>query len=254
MNITNMDLTQLIGKPLGTEYDLFMTNDVIDEGCEYNNFITFCRNLSPYDIVNLHISCSGGRASTASIICQAIEDSQANFIAHLNSYCWSASTVVALACDAWVVGDLVEFGIHTVQGGTGFTELPKIQYRAKALVEFNDRLFDKYYAKGFLTDEEIVRVKDGLELTFFKEELENRLQQYATLRVQQSTQVQETLSSPPDLSKYTEEELQEELTAIDEDLKTFQQDKKTIREELKKRSKSVVVDKSKKSSKKKGDK
>lgn len=223
MNIENMELEKLVGHPVGVRYTLFLTNDVIDQGSDYSNFITFCASLTEYDHVDLHISCLGGRVSTTSIIATAIENSRGTFTAHLNSICWSGATVVALSCDQWVVGDLVEFGLHSTQGGTGYTELSKVKMRAGAMERMNDLIDSKYYS-FLLSEDEISRMKDGAEITFFKDELIERLRVYATKRQELFVNDQEQ----PSLEEFTTEELQEELESIN-------QDKKDIQKELKKR-------------------
>ena len=216
MNIANMDLNLVYGKPIGTEYELALANDEIGEGVDYINFVTFCRNLSQYDVVNLHISSFGGRCSSAAMICKAIEDSQATFIAHLNSVCWSAATTVALACDGWIVGDLVEFGLHSTQSSTGFTELAKQVYRVEASKEVNDRINLKYY-KNLLDDSEIEKINMGAEITFFKEELSKRLKVYAEKRQAEQEALLEDMI--PDLEDYSNEELEAELELASKDIK-----------------------------------
>lgn len=222
MNINNLNLQELVGKPIGMDYDLYLTQDEIGEGFEYNNFLTFCSQLSENDVVNLTISCGGGRCSTASLITTAIENSRATFVAHLNAQCWSASTFIALSCDIFTVSDFVEFGCHSVQSGTGFTELSKMKSRTDAVERLNALLIQKYYSL-FLLPEEIVRLNDGAEITFFKDELVGRLQEYASKR-QKLTEEQET-----NFSEFSDEEINQELLAIE-------QDKKDLRKELKNRS------------------
>lgn len=222
MNIENMELEKLIGSPVGMRYTVFLTNDEICEGSDYSSFITFCSSLSEYDIVDLHIACLGGRVSTTSIIATAIENSRGTFTAHLNSVCWSGATVVALSCDQWAVGDMVEFGLHSTQGGTGYAELSKVKMRATAMERMNDLVDSKYY-QYLLNPEELTNMKNGCEITFFKDELIERLQQYATKR-QKLSEEQET-----NFSEFSNEEIQQELLAIE-------QDKKDLRKELKNRS------------------
>lgn len=225
MNITNMKMEEVVGRPFGMQYDLALATDVIESAEEYTGFVNLCAALTEHDVVNLHITCSGGRVSTTSIIATAIENSRATFIAHLNSICWSGATVVALACDQWVVGTLVEFGLHSTQGGTGYSELSKVKCRTAAMERLNDLIDTKYYT-GLLSSEELLRMKDGAEITFFKDELIERLQRYAQYRANNIDEA----NKPADLSDYTTEELETELGLYQEDIKM-------IRTELKKRLK-----------------
>lgn len=233
MNITKIDFENLQCKPLGMEYDLYMTQDEIEDGEQYNGFLALCKQLSERDVVNLTISCYGGRLSTMSLIATAIEQSNATFVAHLNGVVWSASTFIALACDAWTVGDLVEFGCHSVQSGTGYTELAKMKARTDATDKLNRLMIDKYYANGFLTENECKRIDDGAEITFFKDELTERLKNYAE---QRSKQEQDFLNSLNDsdvteiIAELSDEELQEELQLATEA-------QKEIKKEIAKRKK-----------------
>lgn len=222
MNITNMKMEEVVGRPFGMQYDLALSTDVIESAEEYTGFVNFCAALTEHDIVNLHITCLGGRVSTTSIIATAIENSRANFIAHLNSICWSGATVVALACDSWVVGDMVEFGLHSTQGGTGYSELSKVKCRTAAMERLNDLIDTKYYT-GLLDADEIVRMKDGLEITFFKDELIERLQRYAQYRADKLAQQ----NNPEDLSQFSVEELEEEIQLCKEDIKAYQKEVKS---------------------------
>jgi ATP-dependent protease ClpP protease subunit/uncharacterized small protein (DUF1192 family) len=225
MNINQIDLSTLIGRPNGMTYDLYLTNDEIEFGdTGYNNFITLCSQLTEQDIVNLHISTAGGAVSTGALIANAIENSRATFIAHLNSYVWSMGVTIALACDAFVIGDLVEFGIHSVQGGTGYGNVDNIEARSKAVVELNKRLMEKYYSL-ILNSDEVDLVNRGAEITWFKEELMQRLQKFAENKQQK---LLDSLEQEPDLSQFSVEELEEELVAIADDVKK-------IKSEIKKR-------------------
>lgn len=225
MNINNLDLSQVFGKPIGTEYDLYLTNDEIGDGCEYSNFVTFCRSLSPDDVVNLHISCMGGRCSTASMITNAIESSQATFVGHLQGIIWSAATTVALACDEWVVYDLTEFGVHSVQSFAGYGAVSNIHQRASASMELDDRITDKFY-KDFLTEYELDSIKNGAEITFFKEELLERLAIYQEARNQQDDAEYDNYIQDS-LVNATDDELKESLKVLQSEIKKRKQQDKT---------------------------
>lgn len=69
-------------------------------------------------------------------------------------------------------------------------------------------------------------MKDGAEITFFKDELVERLQRYAQYRANKITQQ----NNPEDLSQFSVEELEAELSL-------YKEDAKMIQNELKKRKK-----------------
>jgi len=116
---------------------------------------------------------------------------------------------------------MVEFGLHSTQGGTGFSELSKVKCRTAAMERLNDLIDTKYYT-GLLDEDEIVRMKDGLEITFFKDELIERLQRYAQYRADKLAQQ----NNPEDLSQFSVEELEEEIQLCKEDIKAYQHEVK----------------------------
>lgn len=232
----------IFATPKGAMYTVNISQ-VFGDAYTFDEVVHLLTTASPDDSFNIVINSDGGNLFSLIALRNAIRSSQAQI--HMNLLGIGASAGSALFLEtahSYQVHDNSCLMIHNMLCGTGFDDTQKIRTRAEYNMKMNERFVRETY-QDFLTEDEIYDVIfNSREIYLEDVEIRQRLEQREALKQQRFAEgLQETLSSPPDLSKYTEEELQEELEAIDEDLKTFQQDKKTIREELKKRSKSVVV-------------
>lgn len=144
----------------------------INEPFEYDEL---CHNLREVDSsykVNLYINTPGGVVDSAFTIASAIKDSQAEVTAILNGTVASAGTIIALACDNLIVKDHVSFMVHNYSGG--------IQGKGnemKARQNFTDAHLNnafKHFYSGFLTEDEIERVIDGIDLWMGSDEVKER--------------------------------------------------------------------------------
>lgn len=233
MNIAYLELEKLVALPKGCHYVLHFTDDSIEDSNAYNNFISFCDMLTENDSIDLHISGYGGRCDITSRICSAIENTKAHVTAVVNGVVWSGMTFVTLACHSFRVGEFVEFGLHSVQAGVAHGEVKKIIQRAKAVEEYNNRLLDKY-GQGFLTQEEIDKLHNGDEITFFYEELINRLNQRNDTRESEyQASLPKLIEDEITLEVFTNEELAEELKLIQAEIKKRKNTKKELLGETK---------------------
>lgn len=144
----------------------------INEPFEYDEL---CHNLREADSiykVNLYLNTPGGVIDSAFTIANAIKDSQAEVTAILNGTVASAGTIIALSCDDIIVKDHLSFMVHNYSGG--------IQGKGnemKARQNFNDAHLNeafKHFYTGFLTEDEIQRVIDGIDLWMGSEEVKER--------------------------------------------------------------------------------
>jgi len=62
--------------------------------------------------INLRIKCGGGDVFAAEAMAQAIRDSKANVIAHIDGLCASAATNLACACSEVVISAQSEYMVH----------------------------------------------------------------------------------------------------------------------------------------------
>lgn len=146
--------------------------DEIKEPFTYNEMCHIIRKASEHDTVNLYINTPGGILDAAFMIIKAIEDSEATIIGHLSGTVASAGTMIALACDQLIVGQ-VGFMIHNYSGG-----VQGKGHEIKARQNFMERslreTFEVFYA-GFITEEEMNDIiNHGNDLWLSKTEVEER--------------------------------------------------------------------------------
>lgn len=152
----------------------FFLDEPIGSPSEYRDEIHTIVNASEIDTINIIINSPGGQLSTAQALVEAIKISEATINAVIMGECSSAATIIALNCPNVIVLDSAEFMIHTAKFGSwGNTN------NVKDHVDFNqkqiNKLIDATYT-GFLTKQEIEKVKLGVEFWFDAEETRKRLE------------------------------------------------------------------------------
>ena len=113
---------------------------------------------------------------TATMIINAITESQANVHGYIESNAGSAASLIFLACDNWSVSDDAELFVHTSSSGSfgkeSETYEASVFYRKKI-----HKMMRSRYA-GFLTETEIDQVLKGADLYFDAEGITERLSRY----------------------------------------------------------------------------
>lgn len=143
-------------------YDMIVSNDWEAEwygGVTPMMFITELANITA-DTVHLRINSPGGDVFGARVIEQAIRESNKTIIAHIDGYCASAATYIALACSKVIIASGGMFMIHnawTMAWGDK-TDLTKT---ATLLGKIDSTLAATYAAKTGKTVEEIAAYMDA---------------------------------------------------------------------------------------------
>jgi len=154
-------------------YDVFIDTD-IGSPAAYRDLNFLLNTASEDDHFNLYINSPGGQLNTALMIIESLKVTEASTSAIIQGECHSAASMITMYCQEVHVLDSAHMLLHTATYGTvGNTS------NVKAHTEFTTRQVEKLITNtysGFLSPEEIEKVKLGVELWFDAEEIRERLE------------------------------------------------------------------------------
>lgn len=151
----------------------FSIDEEIGSPVKYRELITTLLNAVENDTVTIMFNSGGGRLDSALAIISAIFKSEARVIGHIVGDCYSAAGMIALACHDLHVDEFGTFMVHSATYGLGGAHREITERAAFEETRLN-KIFDLVYT-GFLTDEELCRVKDGSTYWMHSEEVIERL-------------------------------------------------------------------------------
>lgn len=153
-------------------FDVFLDSN-IEEPCEYRELLSILFGASEDDTVNIFINSNGGHLDTALAIVEGLKSTPAHVTAVIIGACHSAASIISMYCHEVAVLDNAYSMVHTASYGTaGNTG------NVKAHTEFTTRQVEKLLNdtyEGFLTKEELTKVKQGVELWFDADEIRERM-------------------------------------------------------------------------------
>jgi len=154
-------------------HDVFLDTD-IEEPENYRELLALLFNAGEDDTINLFINSNGGHLDTALAVVEGLKNTNAEVTAVMIGACHSAASIISMYCHSVAVLDSAYSMIHTASfGSAGSTG------NVKAHTEFTvnqvEKLLNDTYG-GFLTKEELVKVKAGVELWFDAEEISKRME------------------------------------------------------------------------------
>lgn len=154
-------------------YDVFLDDDIEDPS-NYRELLAVLFNADEEDTINLVLNSNGGHLDTALAIVEGLKITNAKVTAVIIGACHSAASIISMYCHQVVVLDSAYSMVHTASfGSAGNTN------NVKAHTEFTVRQVEKLLNdtyEGFLTKEELARVKAGVELWFDAEEIRKRME------------------------------------------------------------------------------
>lgn len=151
----------------------YFLDEEIGEPAQYRDLIQLLYMGSEDDQTNIFINSPGGHLSSAMAIIQSIHGCDGMVRAILNGECHSAASMIALNCPEIVVTDAAHMMVHTAQFGTGGST-QNVKYHADFSTIFINNIIDKTYY-GFMTPDEIIEVKKGVEFWFDADQIRARL-------------------------------------------------------------------------------
>ena len=153
-------------------HEVFLDGD-ITEPANYRELLSILFNANDSDTVSLYINSSGGHYDTALAIVEGLKHTEARVTAVLIGACHSAASIISMYCHDVIVLDNAYSMIHTASfGSSGSTNNVKAQ--TEFTVKQIEKLLNQTY-EGFLSKEELGRIKTGVELWFDAEEIRTRM-------------------------------------------------------------------------------
>ena len=157
----------------GREIDVYIMTEIINP-IEYSELCHLLRNANSKEVIRIHINTPGGRLDSATMIIDAITESDAYIIGVLSGSVASAGTMIALACDELECSSYLEFMIHYFSGGTG-GKGNEIKAHSNFIDKHMPMVFKKIYA-GFLSDKEIEDMIEGKDVWLNGDEVLERFE------------------------------------------------------------------------------
>jgi ATP-dependent protease ClpP protease subunit len=149
-------------------------DEEIKEASYYRQVAQDIRDTSEGDIIEFDICSPGGRLDGLQVLLSAIYSTPAETIAKINGDCSSAASMLALHCDGVVVSPFATMLVHNVSYATGYSKNADIKNMVEHISEYSEKLFRDTY-EYFLTEEEIVKCLDGLQLYLNADQISERL-------------------------------------------------------------------------------
>lgn len=154
----------------GVNY-VYFTDDVQDPAL-YSETLHKLINATEDDNFVFIINNGGGDISTAVMLVDAVRRTPATVRSFVTGFAASAATVLALCAEDLEIADHTPFMIHNYSAGLGGKG-----HELKARQEFMDKALNEAFRDfydGFLTDDEMVKVIDGIDMWMGPEEVRER--------------------------------------------------------------------------------
>lgn len=211
------------------EYVVNITDD-FDAPHVYDQVIALMLSATEMDTITWNINSDGGYVKSLNMLVGFKSMCAAKQIHVLMGEASSAATSFFLSeADQYIVGDRASFMIHEYQVGSGGT-----MSNSKRRTDFSNAECEKWVKdsyENFLSESEIESVLTGVEIYLDANEIRDRLTKREELRRQRhQDEVDAEQNAPEDLSKYSNEELLEEIDLCKQDIKDYQKELKKRKE------------------------
>ena len=200
------------------DYVVNITDD-FDAPHVYDSVVALLISATEMDTITYNINSDGGYVKSLNMLVGFKQMCKAKQIHVLMGEASSAATSFFLSeADQYIVGDRASFMIHEYQVNNGGTMSNSKRRNDFSSAECEKWVRDSY--EGFLSEQEITDVLNGVEIYLNAEEIRTRLSKREEMKAEKAAQdIQKALETPIDLSEYSLEELEEELGLMTADLR-----------------------------------
>lgn len=187
-NISGDPLVKFLGRaPTVNEQDIvskhiriYFTDEGIGGSSEHLDELEAINSASEGDVIFVHmVGCPGGDVSTTMAIINALSQTPAQTVCVIEGHNASAASIIPLACSEVVVTPYCSLMCHTGSGAI-YGTLSNTGRNAS----FSEKLYHGWISdvyQGFLTEEEIKMIFDGVEIYLDDKDIETRLKNRANL-------------------------------------------------------------------------
>jgi ATP-dependent protease ClpP protease subunit len=151
----------------------FYISGPIEEPEHYTEMIHQIRSASQNDVVHIHLNTPGGMVATGVQIINAIDNSEALVVTHLEGEVCSMGSLIFLAGHQMVAYQYSLLMFHNYSGGVsgkGHEQKAALDASEKWYSSIQDTL-----CTPFLTKAELKRIKDGQDLWLLHDDIKKRL-------------------------------------------------------------------------------
>lgn len=159
---------------------IYFTDEGIGGSSQHLEELEAINSAGHGDLVYIHmVGCPGGDGSTTMAIINAIMTTPAHTVCVIEGHNASAGSIIPMVCSEIIVTPYCSLMCHTGHGG----EYGTIMNKARS-ANFGEKLYHSWLADvydGFLDEEELRMIFDGLEIYLDSEQIEERLKKRAEL-------------------------------------------------------------------------
>lgn len=159
--------------PIPAKIHHFYINKVIDDPETFVDMVHTIKIADQNDIVYIYLNSPGGRLDTAVQLINAMRISAAKIITVIEAEAHSASTMIFLAADEFIVHENSIMMFHNFSSGA-IGKGNEIKLQIDAVVKWFNRLARDIYFP-FLSEQEIQNIIDGKDLWIEADEIRERL-------------------------------------------------------------------------------
>ena len=160
------------------QHSVFL-DDEIGPPSEYRELISLLFDASENDEFVFYINSPGGSLASTRAIIEGMKNTPATVTGILMGETHSGGSLIAMYCHGLAVLDSAEMMIHTASfGSVGFTG--NVKSHTDFTVNQVHKLIEDAY-EGFLTPEEMIDVKKGVELWFSADDIRTRMESRAKI-------------------------------------------------------------------------
>lgn len=215
MNIEDNRYPNIFHTPMiSNHYTVWFTND-IENVSFYDHVLHLLYISEESDVIDLMISSYGGSLDSLLALRAAIGASKAVVNGHLLANASSAAGMLLLSCHNFIINEFSTFHAHTCSYGS-FGKSDDVRSQVEFVTKQTESIVRSVY-KNILDDCEIQKLLDGKEFYFTHDEIQERLQKREEMKIELAkSQLDKEMD---DLSEFTTEDLEEEVKALQAELR-----------------------------------
>ena len=159
----------------GQQHTYYLTGPIT----EPDNYVDLCnilRSSGPQDEILIRINSSGGSVATERMVCNAIEESEANVVGFIEYACMSAATGIFLSCKQHGWAPHIQFMVHCAWWSS-YGKTPDIKSHTDFASKQMEEEITAIYS-GLLDEDELKSCNDGKEFWFGAKELATRMENF----------------------------------------------------------------------------
>lgn len=174
-------------------FNVHLDSDITDPST-YRDLITLLFNASENDSITMYINCPGGHLDSAMAIIEGMKVTKAHVLCILLGACHSAASMIAMYAHEIIVLDSAHSLVHTATFGS-IGNSNNIKTHTDFTVKQIEKFINATYV-GFLSADELSKVKAGIELWFDADEIRVRMANRNTYIEKELAKEQKALKKP----------------------------------------------------------